>query len=169
MEPKVACLDTDYRDDGAQSACIVIDGWASPHSIERRVAWIADVAEYVPGQFYRRELPCLLAVLREVRSPLDVIVVDGYVWLGERAGLGAHLYDALHRTTPVVGVAKNAYAGATTARAILRGESARPLYVTAAGMDVDDAATAVRGMHGDHRLPTMLLATDRLARATSVG
>lgn len=46
-----------------------------------------EIAPYQPGEFYRRELPCLLAVL--ACGPVaEVIVVDGYVWLGpERAGL----------------------------------------------------------------------------------
>jgi deoxyribonuclease V len=38
-----------------------------------------------------------------------------------------------------------------------------PLFVTAIGMDVADAAALVRGMHGAHRIPTLLGWVDRLA------
>ena len=57
----------------------------------------APVAAYVPGQFYRRELPCLLAVFGLVRQPLEIILIDGYVWLDAQGmpGLGGHLFDAL--------------------------------------------------------------------------
>ena len=66
--------------------------------------WVA-----ATGEFYRRELPCLLAVLQNIPKP-DVIVIDGYVWLGSgHSGLGAHLYDALNQTGAVVGVAKSRF------------------------------------------------------------
>jgi len=47
---------------------------------------------------------------------------------------------------------------------VLRGDSSRPLFVTAAGMNADGAAELVRGMHGLHRLPTLLKRADQLAR-----
>jgi deoxyribonuclease V len=46
----------------------------------------------------------------------------------------------------------------------LRGDSSRPLYVTALGVDVETAAEDVRRMHGRFRLPTMLKRADRLCR-----
>jgi endonuclease V-like protein UPF0215 family len=42
--------------------------------------------------------------------------------------------------------------------------SARPLYVTAAGMPRTDAADLVRHMAGQHRLPDALRRVDNLAR-----
>jgi deoxyribonuclease V len=48
---------------------------------------------------------------------------------------------------------------------VVRGtEAKRPLYVTAAGVGVDQAAAWVRSMHGPHRLPTLLKRVDRLCR-----
>ncbi len=46
---------------------------------------------------------------------------------------------------------------------ILRGGSARPLYVTATER-VAELADRVRTMHGAHRIPTLLAEVDRLAR-----
>jgi deoxyribonuclease V len=47
---------------------------------------------------------------------------------------------------------------------VLRGTSARPLYVTAAGMPSAGAADQVRQMAGPHRLPDALRRADALAR-----
>jgi deoxyribonuclease V len=40
-----------------------------------------------------------------------------------------------------------------------------PLFVSAIGMDVRDAAAHVRAMDGPHRTPTLLRLVDRLTRA----
>jgi deoxyribonuclease V len=47
---------------------------------------------------------------------------------------------------------------------IVRGISRQPLFVTTIGTDVAAAAAAVLGMHGAHRIPTLLKRVDRLAR-----
>src|SRR5262245_3674269 len=157
-----ACLDGDYRNGGAVAACVLFTDWGDEVSAGECVRRIPAVAPYQPGQFYRRELPCLLAVLGEVEAPLQAVVVDGYVWLGDEhtPGLGAHLYEALGRAVPVVGVAKTRFGGARAAREVRRGASCRPLYVTAAGVDVEEAARGVARMHGHHRIPTLLKRVD---------
>ncbi len=160
----IACVDVDYRDAEARAACVLLRDWADADSAGVYVERLTGVAPYEPGQFYRRELPCLLAVLAKVKGALDAVVVDGYVWLGAgRPGLGAHLYEALGRAVPVLGVAKTRFAGAA-AEAVVRGTSRRPLFVTAAGMDLADAAAHVRDMHGPFRVPTMLRKVDQFCR-----
>lgn len=160
-----ACVDVDYRDDVTVAACVLFRDWTdaaeSGHLIERG----PPAAPYEPGQFYRRELPHLLRVLGAVAEPLEAVVIDGYVWLGEeRPGLGAHLYEALGRRVPVIGVAKTAFHSNPHALPVVRGQSRRPLYVTAVGMDAHEAADCVRRMHGASRLPTLLQRVDRLCR-----
>src|SRR5262249_645622 len=124
------------------------------------------VAPYEPGKFYRRELPCLLAVLRKVADPIEAIVIDGYVWLADEQspGLGGHLFQALGSATPVIGVAKPCFRSARAARPVVRGNSRRPLWVTAAGMDLETASRHVQDLHGPYRLPTLLKRVDRLCR-----
>jgi deoxyribonuclease V len=163
----IACLDVDYRANGAVAAGVLIDRWSSPTPTRELTLAIEKVAEYMPGEFYRRELPCLLAVLSQAGAPLEAIVIDGYVWLDAagRPGLGAKLYEALGRATPVIGVAKTAFAGSTFATPVVRGESTRPLWITAVGMDAAVAAEMIRQMHGEHRLPEMLKRVDRLCRS----
>ena len=65
---------------------------------------------------------------------------------------------------PVIGVAKSRFRTATHAVPVLRGSSARPVFVTAAGMPAADAADLVRGMAGRYRLPDALRGADTLAR-----
>ena len=162
----LACVDVDYRDHEAVAACVLFRAWTDAAGAAEEVEHIAQVEPYQPGQFYRRELPCLLAVLARVPAPPEAVVVDGYVWLADEAapGLGGHLYAALGRTVPVIGVAKTRFAGATLARPVVRGTSRRPLWVTAAGIDPDDAARHVTDMHGPFRIPTLLKRVDQLCR-----
>src|SRR5437763_16343625 len=102
----LACVDVDYREEGAVAACVLFRAWADELPAEERTVRIDRVEPYQPGQFYKRELPCLLSVLRPVldRGPLEAIVVDGYVWLGDeqRPGLGARLHEALGQVVPVI-------------------------------------------------------------------
>ena len=91
-------------------------------------------------------------------------MVDGYADLdpGGRPGLGAHAHTEFG--IPVIGVAKSAFRTATHAVPVLRGTSAHPLFVTAAGMPRDEAADLVRHMAGQHRLPDAMRRADTLAR-----
>jgi len=165
--PRVkAVLDVHYEDGEALAACGLFRDFADERFEREVTRRVSPVAPYEPGAFYRRELPCLLAVLGEVEAPLDLIFVDGYVWLDAagRRGLGAHLHEALAERVPVVGVAKTAFAGSAFAEPALRGASKKPLYITAVGIDAKVAAAHVRSMHGEHRVPTLLARVDRLAR-----
>jgi len=166
-EPRIVCLDVDYRRTAAVAAGIWFRGWSAREPEVEVTAAFDNVAPYQPGEFYRRELPCLLRVLS--RGPAaEVIVIDGYVWLGpDRPGLGAHLYEALDRRANVVGVAKTRYMGALDAVPVYRGGSRSPLYVTAAGVDATEAAAAVAAMHGPYRIPLLLRRVDQLARTSA--
>jgi len=160
----ILCTDVDYHDDGtAHAAGVVLQDWRARSPYDEAVVHVKDVAEYVPGQFYKRELPCILRVMRVLPS-VGMVIVDGYTWLEPgRKGLGAHLWDALGGTIPVIGVAK-AYFKNTKAIEVCRGKSKRPLYVTAQGIDEVVAAEQISRMHGRHRFPEMLKRVDHLCR-----
>jgi deoxyribonuclease V len=168
----LVCVDVDYRDnpDGARTsayaAAVVFANWTSPTAAAEHVVRLAEVADYESGQFYKRELPCVLAVLERVEFGMHAIVIDGYVLLDEHGtpGLGGHLWEALGRRVPIIGVAKNPFHDNPAAIPVLRGDSSRPLYVTALGIKVETAAADVQRMHGRFRLPTMLKRVDRLCR-----
>ena len=160
-----AAVDVHYLSTGgARAAAVLAADAAFAHVLAERTAVIPAVAPYRPGEFYRRELPPLRAVLAEVRG-LGLLVVDGYADLdpGGRPGLGAHAHAEFG--IPVIGVAKSRFRTATHAVPVVRGSSARPLFVTAAGMPTADAANLVRRMAGRYRLPDALRRADHLARA----
>jgi deoxyribonuclease V len=164
----IAFLDVSYASDVAGVACLLADTWttATP-AMEISKCLECAPAKYVPGEFYKRELPLLRAVIDDLTHLPSILAIDGYVWLGadNTPGLGAHLFQALHAATPIVGVAKTRYRNDTWSEPVYRGKSRRPLYVTAAGVEIAKAAALVSSMHGKHRIPTLLQRVDRLARA----
>jgi deoxyribonuclease V len=153
-----------YLDDGgARAAMVAAADRRFSQVLRTRTAMVSAVDPYRPGEFYRRELPPLRAVI-PAADELALIVVDGYVDLDPdgRPGLGAHVHAEFG--VPVVGVAKTPFGTATHAARVLRGLSSRPLYVTAAGMTTADAVVLVTEMAGRFRLPDALKRVDRLAR-----
>mgnify|MGYP001804818063 CR=1 FL=1 len=73
---------------------------------------VNNLAPYVPGQFYKRELPGIIEVLKYcTHEEITAIIVDGYVILDDhgKIGLGGHLYKALDRSIPIIGVAWRAF------------------------------------------------------------
>lgn len=124
-------------------------------------------AAYEPGQFYRRELPLILAALKDFDlEDVTAILIDGYVYLNEdgRLGLGGHLFEALGQKVPVVGVAKS-YFRDTNATPVRRGKSKNPLYVTALGLPQVEAAELILNMAGPYRMPDLLAKVDQATKA----
>lgn len=164
----IALLDAQYDESthSGRVACLTAENWTAAEPSAELVVDVQDVKPYRPGHFFERELPGLLQVLRKVTTPVDAIIVDGYVVLDEDGspGLGAHLHEALGCTVPVIGIAKRPYRGSDFAEQVLRGDSRVPLFVTALGMSPHQAAALVKAMHGSHRIPTLAKRVDHLAR-----
>src|SRR6186713_1477880 len=122
--PKV-CVDVDYADAEAVAACVGFGEWEDDApAFEQSRTFPGAPPAYEPGQFFRRELPYLLALLESLDVPPSLVVVDGFVWLdGGRPGLGAHLHEALGGQVAVVGVAKRPFHEAARVVPVLRGTS----------------------------------------------
>ncbi len=162
--PLFAAADVHYLPaDGARAALVTADDPMFLTIVSEKTVLVPQVAPYQPGAFYRRELPPLRAVLAGVRG-LQLLVIDGYVDLDPsgRPGLGRHAHAEFG--VPVIGVAKTRFVPATHAVPVLRGQATRPLYVTAAGIPVAEAAEMVRAMAGRFRLPDAQRRVDALAR-----
>jgi deoxyribonuclease V len=166
LERMIACSDVHYTNTHAIAACILFRGWSDAHSDLAITERVEHTARYEPGQFYRRELPPVLSVISKLAVRPEVIIIDGYVWLGDwdHPGLGAYVHKALDETAAVIGVAKNPFRPGPAVQSITRGTSARPIYVSTAGMDLNEAAARIVDLHGKFRIPTLLKRVDRLCR-----
>ncbi len=164
----IYAFDTYYHKDYANTVCIAFEDWTSEKEVETFVEQREIQSAYESGAFYKRELPCILSLLSKIRlKEGDIIIVDGYVTLDNegKPGLGGHLYEALNQQYAVIGIAKNEFAAPDSNRRIVyRGESKTPLFVTAKGMDSDQAKLNVEHMHGSFRIPTLLKKLDQLSR-----
>ena len=162
---QIACLDVYYLNETAQAACVVFGSESPNQMIAEYVTLISEVNEYIPGEFYRRELPCLLAVLAQVKEEIGLVIVDSFVWLGQgKKGLGAHLYEALEGKLGVIGVAKTFFHDCTACLEVYRGESKKPLYVSTVGFDLNLAGELVKNLQGEYRIPEVLKRVDQLSR-----
>ena len=163
----ILATDVDYKGNEANAAGIVFNSWYDDESHAEYTVKLDKIKDYVPGQFFKRELPCLTKLLSAVNEDITIIVVDGFVWLDDfyKKGLGAYLYQKLNKTIPVIGVAKKSfYTLEHSYRAIYRGGSKSALFVTSAGIDLDISARHVSEMAGKHRIPTLLKRADSLCR-----
>jgi deoxyribonuclease V len=162
----ILAVDVHYTGHTAKAAGVSFRAWEQPSFDTKFISPVSPVEDYTPGSFYKRELPCILKLLHDHKLAPDCIVIDGFVFLdgASSPGLGKHLYDSLNASTPVVGVAKTAFKKMSEEYQIFRGASRKPLYITAAGMPLEQARRNIRSMHGRHRIPEMLKSTDQLCR-----
>jgi len=164
----ILAFDTYYAGNRARTVCLAFKSWDNDLQYDMYSEELEGIADYEPGAFYKRELPCILSLLAKIDiQNIEAIIVDGFVYLDDNAkpGLGAHLYQALPSAVPVIGVAKTNFATIGKLKYELRrGESDRPLYITAIGMDLGVAAAHIKHMSGEHRMPTLLKKLDGLTK-----
>ncbi|WP_299712425.1 endonuclease V [uncultured Tenacibaculum sp.] len=164
----ILAFDTYYFDNKAKTVCVSFNTIADAEPADIKDEIIEDVPEYVPGSFYKRELPCIVSLLKQFDlTQVELIIVDGYAILNNegKLGLGGYLYEELNKTIPVIGVAKSQFNVENKfAKELFRGESKKPLYVSAIGMDLQEAFNAIKDMDGNYRMPTLLKVLDTKTR-----
>jgi len=165
MTGRVGTAAVHYPDDGGTRAGLVVAPDVSfAVTLEEQSVFVPFEAEYRPGEFFIRDVPAIRAVVAST-APLDLLVVDGYVQVDPdgRPGLGGRLHALLG--IPVIGIAEEPYPSATHAMGVRRGTyPERPVFVTAAGLPLRDAAEAVLKMSGGFRAPEAL----RRARSIAI-
>jgi len=165
----IAAFDVHYLEEGCAAAAVLFSEYGDATPAAEYTHFLSGAADYIPGEFYRRELPGILSLLEQISDVPDEMIIDGYVMLGNKPGLGQHLFKAFDGKIPVIGVAKSRFKGASGTE-IYRGGSLHPLHITAAGVDLQKASEKIRRMHGAHRIPTLLKRVDHLAREkTKIG
>jgi len=167
----ILITDVHYKNDTAKVVCAVLQHWHDAVATHYWVKHVKTIAEYVPGEFYKRELPCLLEILRDIDlQKITCIIIDGFVVLDDdgKPGLGAHLYNSLPHKVPVIGVAKTSFHQNTKqVIPVYRGESKNPLFITAIGIPLLKAANHIQEMYGDYRIPAVLKEVDRRTKEES--
>lgn len=164
----ILSFDSYYYENKAKTVCLAFENWTTMNDFSVYYEILEDIEEYIPGEFYRRELPCILSLLKKIKfEKIDVIVVDGFVFLDDnnRLGLGGHLYKQLEEKVPIIGVAKTNFASiVNNKRELKRGESKNPLFITSIGLDPDKAVEYIGSMAGDYRIPKLLQHLDSLTK-----
>ncbi len=165
---RIACFDAYYYNNYAKACCVVFDIIPSEKVISRYCEIVDPIKNYISGEFYKRELPCILGIHSKLAADIDIIIVDSYVFLENgKKGLGAHLFEALNNTIPIIGVAKNPFKGCTDYVQIYRGQSRNPLYISSVGIELGYAARLIKNLSGNNRIPDRLREVDQLTRSNT--
>jgi deoxyribonuclease V len=161
----ILAIDVQYVESRGFVSAVAFDDWEAIQPDNHYETLLDNIAEYQPGQFYKRELPCILKLLEENNLHPDIIVIDGYVTLNEgKPGLGMHLYNALDKKTVIIGVAKRSFSGIDENTKLFRGTSNNPLFITSIGMPLGEAKKNISKMQGKNRIPVLLKLVDSLCR-----
>lgn len=164
----ILAFDTYYFENKAKTIGIQFDKWSDPVISSVYEETLNNIEEYISGEFYKRELPCIYSLLKQIDlSHCEAIIIDGFVILDDNGkfGLGAFLYEKLNNKTPIIGVAKNDFSKIIDCkRKVYRGESKKPLFITSKGIDIDYAAGLIKNMSGKYRIPDLLKKVDSLGR-----
>ncbi len=158
----IVVIDVYYHENTAKCVAGLFQDWNSEKFYKIYDLFINDITEYIPGQFYKRELPCILKILENIQEEYECIVIDGYVFLGaeKKTGLGKHLWDNLSTKKPIIGVAKNYFKDTPEDSVIFRGQSQKPLYITSIDIPLNIAKESIIKMYGDHRIPDLIKKID---------
>jgi len=160
----ILAIDVYYTENNARIVGVIFENWDDQKPNNILYSNFDEVSEYESGSFFKRELPCILHLLKNVTlEKISTIIVDSYVFLDDenKLGLGGYLYQKLNNKIPIIGVAKKAFhLNKKNVIEILRGESTKPLYVSSVGVDLKLAANCIINMHGEYRTPTLLKLLD---------
>ncbi len=164
----ILAFDTYYVDNTAKTVCVSFKDWSDDQPSHIYNETITGIAAYEPGSFYKRELPCILSLLKQIElQEVSHILVDSFVLLDDhdKLGLGGYLYQALDATIPIIGVAKSGFHNNTkNTLELIRGNSKKPLYISAMGIPLQEAYLNIKKMHGNYRMPTLLQILDTKTR-----
>lgn len=160
-------IDIHYK--ATYAKCVgVLFNWEDESPNDTIITTVKEVQPYIPGEFYKRELPCVLKVIEKVNlATLEAIIVDGHVYVDneKKFGLGGYLWKALDEKVPIIGIAKKPFVNTDkVSTPILRGNSTKPLFISSIGIAHEDVLQKVKLLHGAHRMPTLLKEMDRLTK-----
>lgn len=164
----IFALDTYYFDNKAKTVALGFSDWSNSIEKENYSEILENIEEYKSGEFYKRELPCILSLISKIDlKKIEFIIVDGYVFVDDNSklGLGGFLYEELNKKIPIIGVAKTDFISLTKNKiSLLRGKSKNPLFISSIGVELNEAVKRIKQMNGENRIPTLLKRLDKLTK-----
>lgn len=170
---KILALDTYYySDNDAYTVGILFLNWQDKKPQNIVSCHTSEFAPYIPGEFYKRELPGVLDLIDMIdMSEVGTIILDGFVWLPDNTwGLGMHLWERLGflDRLNILGLAKTKFSGCEdNSLPIFRNKSTNPLWINTNHPDGgkgkignQEAVERIKQMHGKGRLPDLLKLLD---------
>lgn len=175
MKKKIA-IDASYKEDSAYTVGVIFSSWDETEPEEIIDSTIKNPGPYIPGEFYKRELKCILELIKKINlHEYDTIIIDGFIWIkkdGELTeGLGAKLWMELKEQYPdlsIIGVAKSPFSDCINySQPVYRGTGITPLYVQGIGNRIDNrrAASIIKRMGGSYKLPDLLKILDKKTKS----
>lgn len=180
----VAGVDAAFsRDDRRCAAAVVLWDVETRTVVEQHVAAGPLRFPYIPGLLSFREVPTVLAALRKLRTPPDVLLYDGHGRAHPRRfGVACHV--GVLTDLPAIGCAKSRLIGSHDAPGIARGSTAplidsgdvigsvvrtqdriNPVFVSIGHrMDLQTAEAIVLACATRYRLPEPIRLADHLVR-----
>lgn len=158
-----------YSDTLALTVGVLFNRWTDDEPAEIISSICTSFSSYIPGEFYKRELPCILDLLGKVDlDKIETIIVDGFLRLRfndgtEKDGLGKKLFDYLNIPgLKIIGLAKSDFCRTDEISAsLLRGSAVNPLWVQGIGLPDSVAAGNIKMMSGESRIPRLLKILDK--------
>jgi len=164
----ILALDTYYFDNKAKTVALEFLNWSDSIEKENYSEILENVDEYKSGEFYKRELPCILSLISKIDiEKVEFIIIDGYVFVDDNSkfGLGGFLYEKLNKKIPIIGVAKTDFISLNNHKvSLLRGKSKNPLFISSIGINLNEATEKIKHMSGEFRIPTLLKKLDTLTK-----
>ncbi|MEN9908550.1 MAG: hypothetical protein RLZZ540_1699 [Bacteroidota bacterium] len=157
-------IDVSYEKNTAKVVGGFFENWNDEKLIKISTKTVNNVTEYISGEFYKRELPCITEFLNDYSlKEIELIIIDGFVFLNDdnKKGLGAYLFESLDKNIPIIGVAKTSFHNNNkNVIDIFRGNSKKPLYITSIGIELLKASDLIKNMFGNNRMPNIIKQID---------
>jgi deoxyribonuclease V len=164
----ILALDTYYFENKAKTVALEFSSWSDNIETVLYSEVLENIEEYISGEFYKRELPCILSLISKIDvKKIEFIIIDGYVFVDDNSklGLGGFLYEKLSKKIPIIGVAKTDFISLTKNKiSLLRGKSKNPLFISSIGINLNEATEKIKQMSGEFRIPTLLKKLDTLTK-----
>ena len=94
----ILAIDSYYFENKAKTVCLIFEQWNSLEIKNSFTEITSNIENYVSGEFYKRELPCIISLISKLDlTKIDFIIIDGFVYLDDnrKFGLGAYLYEKI--------------------------------------------------------------------------